>query len=163
MTVYERTFMVRAPLHEVAAFHDDPVSLIAITPPPARVTIERFDRPVHAGSRVLFRLGVGPAGVRWDGFIAEYVDQNYFRDVQIKGPFGAWSHTHSFAAEAGGTRVTDRVEYEPPLGLIGKLIDPIVVKPALAFMFNYRRKKTRELLERNAAISKISGCASSAD
>ena len=65
------------------------------------------------------------------------------------GPFGAWSHTHSFTAEAGGTRVDDRVEYEPPFGLIGKLIDPFVVRPALAFMFNYRARKTRELLEQD--------------
>jgi ligand-binding SRPBCC domain-containing protein len=155
MSVYQRSFKVKASLREVAVFHDDPVSLIAITPPPARVTIERFDRPVHAGSRVIFRLGVGPIGVRWDGLIAEYVDQQYFRDVQTKGPFGAWSHTHSFAAESGGTRVTDRVEYEPPLGLIGKLIDPIVVKPSLVYLFNYREKKTRELLEKSAMADQL--------
>jgi len=150
MTVYERSFKVKAALAEVAAFHDDPVSLIAITPPPVRVTIQRFDRPVRAGSRVIFRLSVGPFGVTWDGTIAEYVDQQYFRDVQNSGPFGAWSHTHSFVAETDGTRVIDRVEYRPPLGLIGKLIDPILVKPSLAFMFNYRARKTRELLEKSA-------------
>ncbi len=162
MSVYEHSFKVQAWLPEVVAFHDDPVSLVAITPPPVRVTIERFDRPVRAGSRVIFRLSVGPIGVRWEGVIAEYVDQKYFRDVQNKGPFGAWSHTHSFAAEAAGTRVNDRVEYEPPLGLIGKLIDPIVVRPALAFLFNYRKKKTRELLERNAVNREVSGHSSSA-
>ena len=162
MSVYERSFKVKAALYDVAAFHDDPVSLIAITPPPVRVTIERFDRPVHAGSRVIFRLSVGPIGVRWDGVIAEYVDQQYFRDVQDKGPFGAWSHTHSFAAETDGTRINDRVAYEPPLGLIGKLIDPIVVRPSLAFLFNYRKKKTREHLERNAVNRKVSGRSSSA-
>ena len=150
MSVYQRSFTVKASLREVAVFHDDPVSLVAITPPPVRVTIERFDRPVHAGSRVIFRLGVGPIGVRWDGLIAEYVDQSYFRDVQTAGPFSAWSHTHSFAAEAGGTRVTDRVEYEPPLGLIGKLIDPILIRPSLAYLFKYREKTTRELLETSA-------------
>jgi ligand-binding SRPBCC domain-containing protein len=148
MSVYERSFKVQAPLPDVAAFHDDPVSLMAITPPPVRVTIERFDRPVRAGSRVIFRLSMGPIGVRWDGVIAEYMEQSYFRDVQNQGPFGAWSHTHSFAAETDGTRVNDRVEYEPPLGLIGKLIDPFVVRPSLAFLFNYRKKKTRELLEK---------------
>jgi ligand-binding SRPBCC domain-containing protein len=147
MPIFERSFKVNAPLHEVAAFHDDPASLVAITPPPVRVTIQRFDQPVRAGSRVIFRLGVGPFGVIWDGAIAEHVDQSYFRDVQNTGPFGAWSHTHSFTAEAGGTRVNDRVEYQPPFGLIGKLIDPILVKPSLAFMFNYRARKTRELLE----------------
>ena len=161
MSVYERSFKVKASLHEVAVFHDDPVSLIAITPPPVRVTIERFDRPVRAGSHVIFRLSVGPIGVRWDGVIAEYVDQKYFRDVQSKGPFGAWSHTHSFAVEADGTHVIDRVEYEPPLGLIGKLIDPILVRPSLAFLFNYRKKKTREHLERNAVNREVSGRSSS--
>jgi len=154
MSVYERSFKVNAPLSEVAAFHDDPVSLVAITPPPARVTIERFDRPVHAGSRVIFRLGVGPIGVTWDGIIAEYVEHSYFRDVQTKGPFGAWSHTHSFVAEADGTRVNDRVEYEPPFGLIGKLLNPILVRPSLAFMFKHREKKTRELLEQGKQGSK---------
>jgi ligand-binding SRPBCC domain-containing protein len=118
------------------------------------VTIERFDRPVHAGSRVIFRLGVGPIGVTWDGIIAEYVEQSYFRDVQTKGPFGAWSHTHSFVAEADGTRVNDRVEYEPPFGFIGKLLNPILVRPSLAFMFKHREKKTRELLEQGKQGSK---------
>jgi ligand-binding SRPBCC domain-containing protein len=161
MSIYERSFKVKAALPEVAAFHDDPVSLVAITPPPVHVTIERFDRPVRAGSRVIFRLGVGPFGVTWDGTIAEYVERQYFRDVQNSGPFGAWSHTHTFIAEADGTRVIDRVEYEPPLGLIGKLIDPIVVRPSLAFLFNYRKKKTHELLERNAVNREVSGRSSS--
>lgn len=147
MSVYERSFRVRAPLSEVAAFHDDPVSLSAITPPPVRVTIQRFDRPVCAGSRVIFRLSVGPFGVTWNGTIAEYVDQKYFRDVQNSGPFDAWSHTHTFVAEVDGTRVNDRVEYEPPLGRIGKLIDPLWVRPSLAYLFGYRAKKTREILE----------------
>ncbi len=147
MTVFERSFTVSAPLHEVAAFHDDAVSLVAITPPPARVAVQRFDKPVRAGSRVIFRLGVGPFGVIWDGTIVEHVDQLYFRDVQTRGPFGAWNHTHSFTAEAGGTRVNDRVEYEPPFGLIGKLLDPFVVRPSLAYLFNYRARKTRQLLE----------------
>jgi len=147
MPIFERSFKVNAPLREVAAFHDDPVSLAAITPPPVRVTIQRFDKPVGVGSRVIFRLSVGPFGVTWDGAIAEYMEQQYFRDVQNKGPFGAWSHTHSFVTEADGTRVIDRVEYEPPFGFIGKVLDPIVVRPSLIYLFNYRAKKTRELLE----------------
>ena len=74
MSVYERSFKVEAELAEVAAFHADPISLAAITPPPVSVTIQRFDKPVRAGSRVVFRLSVGPFGVTWDGAIAEYVD-----------------------------------------------------------------------------------------
>ena len=43
MSIYERSFKVKAALREVAAFHDDPVSLVAITPPPVRVTIGRIE------------------------------------------------------------------------------------------------------------------------
>lgn len=154
MPVFERSFKIKAPLPEVAAFHDDPVSLVAITPPPVRVTIQRFDKPVRTGSRVIFRLSLGPLGLTWEGLIAEYVEQQYFRDVQNKGPFGAWSHTHTFTAEDDETRVSDRVEYEPPFGLIGKLLDPILVRPALTFMFKHREKKTRELLGQGAQVLK---------
>ena len=84
MPIYQRSFEVHAPLSEVAAFHDDPGSLIAITPL-VRVTVERFDAPVQAGSQVIFTLHVGPIGMKWAAVIAEYQPQKYFRDVQTRG------------------------------------------------------------------------------
>jgi len=147
MPIYQRSFEVHAPLSKVAAFHDAPASLIAITPPPVRVTVERFDAPVQAGSQVIFTLHIGPINVRWEAVIAEYQPQQYFRDVQIRGPFGAWSHTHTFMTKPGVTIVNDRVEYQPPLGWLGKLIDPVVIRPSLSFLFRFRARKTRRLLE----------------
>jgi ligand-binding SRPBCC domain-containing protein len=155
MAVFERTFEVKAPLAEVAAFHDDAKSLAAITPPPIRVKIVRFDAPVRAGSKVIFRLMLGPLGVTWDGEIVAYEPQQFFRDIMHHGPFGQWSHTHSFTATAGGTQVSDRVEYEPPFGLPGKIIDPILVRPALKYLFFYRARQTRRLLEKPAANREI--------
>jgi ligand-binding SRPBCC domain-containing protein len=147
MPIYQHSFEVHAPLSKVAAFHDDPASLIAITPPPVRVTVERFDAPVQAGSQVIFTLNVGPIDVKWAAMIAEYQPQQYFRDVQTRGPFGAWSHTHTFTPRPGMTIVNDRVEYQPPLGWLGKLIDPFVIRPSLSFLFRFRAHKTRRLLE----------------
>jgi ligand-binding SRPBCC domain-containing protein len=147
MSIYQRSFEVKAALQDVAAFHDDPAALIAITPPPVRVTIERFDAPVQAGSQVIFRLHVGPIGVRWAAAIVEHETNRYFRDVQQRGPFGAWDHTHTFVAGPNGTTVIDRVEYQPPFGWFGRLIDPILVRPSLKYMFGYRARRTRALLE----------------
>lgn len=151
MAVYQRWFEVKAPLNEVAAFHDDPRSLTAITPPPIRVKIDRFDAPARTGSRVIFRLMLGPIGMMWDGEIADYQPQKYFRDVMHRGPFGAWSHTHSFIAGAGSTIVHDRVEYQPPFGFVGKLLDPLLVKPSLRYLFFYRARKTKQRLEKRVA------------
>ena len=150
MSVFQRVFEVKAPLAEVAAFHDDVKSLAAITPPPVRVKIVRFDAPVHAGSKVIFKLMLGPFGVTWDGEIDWHVPQQYFRDVQQRGPFGAWQHTHSFSATPGGTQVADRVVYQPPFGLLGRILDPIVIRPSLKYLFFYRAHQTRRLLEKTA-------------
>jgi ligand-binding SRPBCC domain-containing protein len=98
---------------------------------------------------------LGPLGVTWDGEIVAYESQNYFRDVMHHGPFGKWSHTHSFKATAGGTQVDDRVEYEPPFGLLGKIIDPILVRPSLKYMFFYRARQTRRLLEKKPAVKRV--------
>jgi ligand-binding SRPBCC domain-containing protein len=156
MSLYQRSFEVHAPLTEVAAFHDDPASLTGITPPPVRVTIERFDAPVHAGSQIVFTLHVGPIGVQWQAGIVEYAANRYFRDIQVSGPFGAWTHTHTFTASADVTIVSDRVEYQPPLGRLGKWLDPIVVRPALAYLFRFRARKTRQLLEQHSRQVEIS-------
>lgn len=154
MPIFEHAFQVRASVDVVAAFHDEAASLVAITPPPVRVKVLRFDAPVRAGSRVIFKLMLGPLAVAtWDGEIVEHQPGVSFRDVLRRGPFGKWSHTHAFEAAAGGTRVIDRVEYEPPFGLIGKIIDPVFVRPALRFMFWYRARQTRRLLERRATLS----------
>jgi ligand-binding SRPBCC domain-containing protein len=155
MSVYQRTFEVKAPLAEVAAFHDDVKSLAAITPPPVRVKIVRFDAPVQTGSKVIFRLLLGPLGVTWNGEIDQYVPQQFFRDIMHTGPFGKWQHTHSFNATTAGTQVADLVVYEPPFGLLGKLLDPILVKPSLKYLFFYRAWQTRRLLEKKPAARKI--------
>ena len=152
MAIYQRSFEVHAPLADVAAFHDDPASLTGITPPPVRVTVERFDAPVHVGSQIVFTLYVGLIRVRWQAEIVEYEATRYFRDVQVSGPFGAWAHTHTFTASADATIVCDRVEYQPPLGRLGKWLDPLLVRPALAYLFRFRARQTCQLLEQHGGL-----------
>ncbi len=151
MPLFERIFEVKAALEKVAAFHDDPSSLKSITPPPVRVTLDRFDAPVQVGSHIDFVLHVGPIAVRWNARIEIYDRNKSFCDVQDRGPFGAWRHTHTFVRSINGTLVIDRVEYEPPFGWFGKLIDPIVILPSLKYLFHYRARQTRKMLEAKSA------------
>jgi ligand-binding SRPBCC domain-containing protein len=155
MSVFQRVFEVKASLVDVAAFHDDARSLTAITPPPVRVKIVQFDAPVRAGSKVIFKLMLGPLGVTWDGEIDQYAPQQFFRDILHHGPFGKWQHTHSFSATVGGTQVTDRVIYEAPFGLLGRLLDPILVRPSLRYLFFYRARQTRRLLEKKVVVKQV--------
>jgi ligand-binding SRPBCC domain-containing protein len=153
MAVFTRSFDLTASLEEVWKFHSDPAALARITPKPLKVAVEICDYPVTEGSRVNLRLSVGPVGVRWNSVITEFKTMERFSDAQVpnQGPFKRWKHTHSFTPIDGGTRVTDHVEYEMPLGALGRIADVIGGRFMIASMFNARSRATRILLERGSA------------
>jgi len=45
----------------------------------------------------------------------------------------------------GGVEMEDIVDYKLPFGIIGQMIQPLVVAPKLKEIFNYRRQKLIEL------------------
>ena len=55
--------------------------------------------------------------------ITDFASPHRFQESQVKGPLGRYVHDHDFAPQDDGTvRVTDRVEFEPPGGLLGFLL-----------------------------------------
>lgn len=153
MAVYERTTRIRAPLETVWQFHSSPDGLAAVSPSWLRLRVERVTgpdgRPVEgfaAGTEVT--LSVRPFGLgrrqRWTSRIVareRRAERAEFRDEMLDGPFRRWVHTHRFEAVPSGTRMTDRVEYELPLGLSG------VARPGFALVFADRHRRTRAILE----------------
>ena len=51
----------------------------------------------------------------------------YFVDEQVKGPFRRFRHVHEFTEDSGGTVMVDRIEFEAPLGPIGRLVEKLVL------------------------------------
>jgi ligand-binding SRPBCC domain-containing protein len=149
MPVLEFDTLVRAPLADVWAFHEDvAVALPALSPPAARVSVESADVPVKVGSRIVIRAR-GPLGVplRWVARIVEHVppgneagpDAALFVDEQESGPFAAWRHEHRFdSPTAGTTRLTDRVTYRARFGRLGALADRLFVRRQVVAMFRHR-------------------------
>jgi ligand-binding SRPBCC domain-containing protein len=64
-----------------------------------------------------------------------------------RGPFAVWRHEHRFEPHARGCRLVDAIEYEPPLGLLGRLVAPLAIVPRLRKMFEYRHRVTAEALQ----------------
>jgi ligand-binding SRPBCC domain-containing protein len=77
--------------------------------------------------------------------ISEYDAPHRFVDEQQSGPFRQWWHEHRFEPVAGGTLMTDVVEFEAPAGAVGRLVNVLVLT-------RYMRK----LLERRNAWLKDS-------
>jgi ligand-binding SRPBCC domain-containing protein len=95
-----------------------------------------------------------PFRVPWDAEITEFQWNEYFCDVQHRGPFAFWRHCHRLKSEARdgveGTRLRDHVEYELPLGALGDMANAAFVKWQMGAIFRYRQKRTAELLPRMA-------------
>jgi len=70
-----------------------------------------------------------------------------FVDEQASGPFAWFRHEHVFEAIPGGTRMIDDWQHAAPFGVIGKVVDRLVLGPLLARLLAGRN----EALAREAA------------
>lgn len=130
---------VPAPLAETFAFFSDAENLERITPPMLRFRI-LTPRPIamRAGTLIDYALRMDGLPMRWRSSIDEWEPGRCFVDRQVFGPYAKWIHRHTFAAEDGGTRVRDRVDYALPLDPLTRPLHAWVVRPRLAKIFGHR-------------------------
>lgn len=133
-------------IDDAFAFFSRPENLEEITPPLLRFHIVSADRELHEGSRIEYRLRVRGIPMRWASEITEWNPPYRFVDTQLRGPYALWRHQHTFAAERGGTRIGDEVEYAMPLGIAGVIAHALVVRRDVESIFDYRQRRLAELL-----------------
>jgi ligand-binding SRPBCC domain-containing protein len=132
-----------ASVAEVFAFHERPDAFALLQPPWEQTEILQPPRSLAVGTVVKLRSRVGPIWVTIEAEHVGYEKNAYFEDVMHKGPFAKWRHKHLFLAEPAGCRLRDEIEYEPPLGLLGRIAAPFAIAPRLERMFEYRHAVTR--------------------
>jgi ligand-binding SRPBCC domain-containing protein len=144
----ERQQSVGRPRDEVFDFFSDPANLERITPSSLRFQILSDKAPVmRAGTVIDYRLQVAGVGFRWRTLITVWEPNLRFVDVQERGPYQLWRHTHEFEdAPGGGTLVRDRVEYQLPLGRLGRIAHRLFVERQLRAIFAFRRQAIERLL-----------------
>ncbi len=149
----ERKQMIFRPRAEVFSFFEKPENLAMITPPSMRFEI-LTPGPIKMATGTLIDYVIRIFGFRrrWTTLILMYDPPHEFIDVQLRGPYVFWRHTHYFDDVPGGTRVVDRVEYIVPYGLFGRLIHAILIRRQLNHIFDFRSRKIGEILagERNS-------------
>lgn len=143
--------IIRAAPERVFAFHELSDALKRLTPPWERVCVVRAAPSLRVGEVAVVETRIfGVVPVRWVAEHTAYDPPRMFEDVQREGPFRSWRHRHFVEPHAAGALLRDEVEYEPPLGALGRLAAPLLVGPRLRRMFEYRHRVTREWCERAA-------------
>lgn len=146
MYVLECELVTAASLEDTFAVFADPYNLAKITPPwlGFHVLTENLSMRRGAEIQYLFRwLGLP---MRWATEITEYDPPATFVDEARRSPYSFWRHRHTFRQTAEGTVVGDRVEYDLPLGVLGRMAHGIAVSAQLRKIFEYRQRAIAELL-----------------
>ena len=83
--------------------------------------------------------------IEWEAEIDEFSWNKHFCDRQVRGPFAYWRHCHYVRPVnlhgMNATVITDDLEYELPLGPIGRLAHNLFVRRQIEHIFAYRRSQ----------------------
>jgi ligand-binding SRPBCC domain-containing protein len=131
----------------VFGFFSDPRNLEAITPPFLGFRIvSQSTAEMREGTELTYRLRIHGLPMTWRSRIDEWRTNERFVDVQLKGPYARWHHTHSFYDRGPATLIRDRVLYRLPLGRLGHWVGGRFVAADVKKIFEYRAARTAELL-----------------
>jgi hypothetical protein len=148
----ERLQRLSAAPDEAFRFFSDASNLEAITPPWLRFRIVT-ERPIvmHQGTLIEYRLRLHGVPIRWLTRIAVFEPDDRFEDVQVRGPYRMWEHSHSFVRSGDGTLMRDLVRYGLPFGMVGELAYVAFVRRDLEQIFDHRREAVASRLGRPEA------------
>jgi ligand-binding SRPBCC domain-containing protein len=85
--------------------------------------------------------------VRWRTRIEAWEPPVRFVDVQVRGPYALWEHTHTFERDGEHAVVIgDRVRYAIGAGLLGRIAHAAFVERDLERVFDYRERAVTQRL-----------------
>ncbi len=128
-------------------FLSSPINLKKITPEYMGFNIiSGADRKIYPGQIIQYIVTpLFGIKTKWVTEITHVQQNKYFVDEQRFGPYALWHHKHFIKPIEGGIEMEDIVDYKIPFGLIGQLAHPILIKPKLKEIFDYRHDKLIEI------------------
>ncbi len=142
-----REQVIPASVEAVWAFFCDPRNLNTITPPDMNFEIITGGGvKMYEGQVIEYRVEF-VRGVRslWLTGITHVRENEYFVDEQRVGPYRFWYHEHVFEPGADGVKMTDRVAYTLPFGVLGDIVHAAWVGRRLKSIFDFRHGKIAEI------------------
>jgi ligand-binding SRPBCC domain-containing protein len=124
-------------------------------------TFPSRERAVAGVTSGVMRLGdevtweAGHFGILWHmtSRIVEHERPHRFVDQMQRGPFGRWRHVHLFEPVNGGTSMRDEIDFASPLGLLGRLVDAVVLRTYMTRLIERRNAHLKHAAEATPALT----------
>ncbi|MCP3953744.1 MAG: TIGR01777 family protein [Desulfobacterales bacterium] len=139
--LFTRKSTFNAPVEEVFIWHARQGALERMSPPWDPLEIISKPDNIEKGARVVMQLRAAPLPVKitWAAEHTHYRPHSLFRDIQTRGPFAKWIHTHRFEPLDDTTcTLEDSIEYALPAPPFGQLFAGRQVAGKLDQIFQYR-------------------------
>src|SRR3954452_16759739 len=104
-----------------------------------------FDRARRAGDVEGRHFGIRQ---RFTSAITAYDRPRHFQDSMVRGAFHSFVHDHYFETCEDGTRMTDVLAFRSPLGVLGAIVDRLLMTKYLTRMLTKRNEVVKAVLER---------------
>jgi uncharacterized protein (TIGR01777 family) len=142
-SLFQRQTQINAPVETVFNWHARPGAIERLSPPWDPLTILRRTGGIEAGAEVFMRLKAGPIPIPWHARHTVFEKNRMFRDIQVRGPFAKWEHTHEFESDgSGGCILKDSIAYALPFHPISTAFMKPFVEQKLNAIFTYRHHTT---------------------
>lgn len=148
MHVLKRVTKLPISLDKAWSFFSNPKNLKEITPDYMGfdITSEFLRSEMYSGMIITYKVTpLLNIPMNWMTEITHVQDKAFFVDEQRVGPYKVWHHQHHFKEVEGGVEMTDIIDYVIPFGFIGRMLEPLFVKPKLKEIFDYREEKMKSL------------------
>jgi ligand-binding SRPBCC domain-containing protein len=148
MPSLEASVSIRCAVEKVFDFLTKTENLLKIIPDELKLRLINAPADLALGSRMELQiLALGPPqNVTYE--ITEFSRPDRFTETQVKGMLPRYVHEHILSPQQDGTvLVTDRIEFEPPGGLLGFMLTADRLRTTLDQGLSHRHSSLKRLLE----------------
>jgi len=147
MPRYSTCLEIPRPVDEVFAFFTRPASLVALAPPELQAALVDGPELLHAGGRVTWKLRRWGMSQTIVYEVTALVEGKLITLEQRQGPLARWTQQQNFDPTSTGTRLSEEIEFEPPRGMLGRLVTEATVRADLDRLFAHRAQRLADLDE----------------
>ena len=142
MPIFESRTDLHGSIEEIFGFLTRPANLQAIAPPEMQLVFVSAPEIIVLGSRLTCKAKAHGTIQELTYEIVELNSPSHFREKMVDGPLKLWLHDYIFEQDTAAEQVIliNRIEFEPPGGLLGFIVTEESILDALDDGFDYRRK-----------------------
>ena len=146
MPLFESRTSLNATPEQVFEYILQPANLQAIAPPETQFVFVDPPRVIELGTRLTCKVQAYGVVQQLSYEIVELVSPLRFREQMVEGPLRLWLHDYIVEPNsAGGVSLVNRIEFEPPGGLMGFIVTAEKILEALDDGFHHRRMALQKI------------------